>query len=177
MRFGVRGKLAHRLHESRVSHIVWTRLLTLTGMLQIEAVAPTPLPRVVQIEHCYHVALAHLHEQVIETSEDGIVVNTWFNLQRWFHLGLHATLTIGPHKDAQVVDAHTLHRIELGSQALAVATLSLRGEDSTIPEISAYIIIRFTVANEMTINDMNKRVLVGLLLVAGYHRQGHEGQE
>jgi hypothetical protein len=29
----------------------------------------------------------------------------------------------------------------------------------------------------MTINNMNKRVLVGLLLVAGYHRQGHEGQE
>jgi hypothetical protein len=29
----------------------------------------------------------------------------------------------------------------------------------------------------MTINDMNKRIIVGLLLVAGYHRQGHNGQE
>jgi hypothetical protein len=29
----------------------------------------------------------------------------------------------------------------------------------------------------MTINNMNKRIIVGLLLVAGYHRQDHEGQE
>ena len=40
----VRRKLAHSLHKGRIAHIVGTRLLALAGMLQIEAVAPTPLP-------------------------------------------------------------------------------------------------------------------------------------
>ena len=107
--------LRHGLHEGRIAHLVRTWLTTQSGMLQIEAIASTPLPRVIEIEHSDHLALAHLHEQVVETSENGVVIDARLDLQRGFHLGLEASLAISTHEDAQVIDAHTLHLVELTS--------------------------------------------------------------
>ena len=76
----VRGIFRHRLHEGRIAHIVRTRLRTLAGMLQIESVAPTPFPRVVQIEHRHHLATSQFLHQIVETSQDGIVVDTRLHL-------------------------------------------------------------------------------------------------
>ena len=120
-------------------------------MLQIKAVAPTPLPRVIQIKHSHHLALPHLLHQEVETRQDGIIIHAGRHLQRRLHLRGHAPLAIGTHEDAQVVDADLLHQVELLTESLTISALSLRAEDRPIPEIRAYKIIRLTVFFEMSV--------------------------
>ena len=100
----VRGILTHRLHEGRITILIGTRLLSRPRMLQVEAVAPTPFPGVVQVEYGHHLPLSHLHQQVVKTRQDGVVIHPRCNLQRWLYLGGNAPFTVTAHQDAQVVD-------------------------------------------------------------------------
>ena len=147
----VRSILRHEIHIGRITVLVGSRRLAGTCMLQIEAVAPTPLPRVVQIEHGHHLALAQLLHQVVEPCQDRIVIHARGHLQRRLHLRGHAAFAIRAHEDAQVVDADLLHQVELAAESLAVTALTLRAEDRPIPEIRAYIIIRLAVFFEMSV--------------------------
>ena len=96
----VGSKLLHMLHESFVTCLVGTWCFATAGMFQVIAVAPTPLPRVVEIEHRHHLTLFHLHQQVVKTCQDGVVIDPWRQLQGRFHLGGDAPLAIRAHQDA-----------------------------------------------------------------------------
>ena len=142
-------------------------------MFEIEAVAPTPLPRVVQVEHGHHVAFAHLHEQIVESGQNGVVIDAGFLLQGRLDLGLDATLAVAAHQDAQVVDAHALHLVEFAGQTGTVAALSFRCQDGTIPEVSTDIIIWFTCAHEMSVFDTHEVLFASLFLLATHDGRRH----
>ena len=171
----VGGIFRHGLHEGRIACIIRTRLFASTSMLEIEAVSPTPLPRVVQVEHGDHIALAHLLQQPVETSQNGVVINARGLLQRWLDLRLDATLTIATHEDAEVVDAHALHRVEFLRQTFAIAALPLGTENGTIPEIGTHIIIRFARAHEVAVFHAYEVVFVGGFLCTTHGE--HSGDE
>ena len=156
MRLCVRGIFAHGVHESGIACLVGTRLSAGTGMLQVEAIAPTPFPGVVQVEHCHHLSLPHFHEQVVKTGEDGIIIDAWGNLQGGLHLGLHSPLAIATHKDTQVIDAHGFEVVKFTDQSLTVSALSLTAEDGTIPEVGADIIIWLSVTEEPAVFHLYK---------------------
>ena len=143
--------LSHEIHECRIAILIRTWRLAQTCLLQIIAVTAAPFPGIVEIEHSHHLAFAHLHQEIIETGKYGIIINARCFLQGRFHLGLHSTLAIGTHQDAQVVDAHLLHLVKFTAESFPVAALSLWAQDSAIPEVGAYIIIRFTITNEMSV--------------------------
>ena len=85
-----------------------------------------------------------------------IVIHTGLYLQRGLHLCGHATFTVRSYEDAQVVDTHRLHQVEFFTESLTVAALSFRTEDSTIPEVCSYIIIGFTILDEVSVTDGNE---------------------
>ena len=86
--------LRHEVHKGGVAVLVGARCLPHPGMFEIESVAAAPFPRIVEIEHSHHFALAHLHEQVVESGKDGIVVHTRRLLQCRLHLSLYAALAV-----------------------------------------------------------------------------------
>ena len=143
MSFLIAGKLLHKVHKCWIASLVGPRCFAESGLFEIIAVAPTPLPRVVEIEHGHHLALAHLLEQIIESCENGVVVHTRGFLQRRLHLSLHTPLPVGAHKNAQIVDASSFQPVEFAAQARTVAALPRRTKNGSIPQIGAYIIIRF----------------------------------
>ena len=157
MRLLISSVFTHGLHKSRITHIVGPRLLTGSCVLQIESIATAPLPRIVQVEHSHHLTLAHLLQQVVETCQDGIVIYAGLHLQCRLHLGGHATLAVRTHQNAQVVNTHLLHQVELLAQTLTVSPLPFRAKDGTIPEIGSYVIIGLTVFDEMSILHLHKR--------------------
>ena len=156
MGLGIGSILLDELHIGRVAILIGPWSLSCPSMLKIEAISPTPLPGVVEIEHGHHIALAHLLKQEVETGEDGVVVDTWRHLQRRLHLGGDAPLAITAHEDAQVVDAHLLHVVEFLAQALTVAALSLATEDGTIPEVGAHVVVGLASALEMAIDHLDE---------------------
>ena len=166
----VGGILGHGLHECGIADLVRAGLLALAGLLQVVAVAAAPLPRVVQVEHGHHPTLAHLLQQVVEAGQYGVVIHAGGLLQRGFHLGPDAALAVRAHEDAQVVDAHLLHQVELLREALAVAPLPFRAEDGAVPEVGANIIIRFAALDEVPVlhaHEVRCRRLLLLLLAGG----------
>ena len=167
MRLLVARILRHEVHVGGIAILVGTRGLSRSGMFEVEAIAPTPLPGVVEIEHRHHITLAHLHEQIVESGKDGVVVNAGFHLQGGFHLRGHPSLAIRPHEDAQVVDAHLFHLVELAAQTLTVATLPFRTEYGPIPEVGAHIIIRFSVLDEMSVFHLHESVVALYFASAG----------
>ena len=151
MRLLVRSILNHKVHIGRITVLVGSWRLAGTCMLQIEAVAPTPLPRVVQVEHRHHLALAQLLHQVVESCQDRIVIHARGHLQGRFHLRGHTTFAIRTHENTQVIDADLLHQVKFPAESLAITTLTLRAEDRPVPEISTNIIIRLAVFYEMSV--------------------------
>ena len=125
-------------------------------MFEIEAVAPTPLPRVVEVKHCHHLSLTHLHQQKVESCQDGIVIDARLYLQGGLDLGLKATFTIGAYQDAQVVNAPALHLVQFLDESFAVASLPFRAEDSTIPKVSTDVIVRLSTTHEMTVLNLDE---------------------
>ena len=162
--------LTHRLHKGLIASLVGSGLLAGSRMLQIETITPTPLPGVVQIKHGHHLAFTHLHQQVVESCQDGVVIHPWTYLECRLHLGGHTPFAIRAHKDAQVVDADLLHEVELSDQTFAVTTLSFRAQDSAIPEVGTNIIIRSTVLHEMSVFHSHEFRLC-------HHRQTHRCQQ
>ena len=140
-------------------------------MLKIETIAATPFPRVVEVEHCNHVALAHLHKQIVETGKDSVVILARRPLQRGLYLGQNTFLAVAAHEDAEIVDADAFHEVELRKKTIAVAATTLRTENGTIPEVGAYIIIWLAVAHEMTIGNTHK-LLCRICLAALARNEG-----
>ena len=169
LRLGTLGEPPHEIHIGRIAILIGAWCFSLTCMLQIEAIAPTPLPGVVQVEHSHHLPFPHLHQQEVESGQDGIVIHARLYLQRWLHLGGHAPFAITPHEDSQVVDAHLFHQVQFLYQTLAIAPLPFRAEDSPIPEVRAYEIIGLTVFHEMTVLHSHKFRL-------SHHWQSHSHQ-
>ena len=151
MRLLVRRILGHKAHVSGIAVLVGTRRLAGTRMLQVETIAPAPLPGVVQVEHRHHLTFAQLLHQEVETRQDGVVIHTGRHLQRRLHLRGHAPFAVRAHEDAQVVDADLLHQVEFLAEPLAVTALTLRAEDRPIPEIRTYVIIGLAVFFEMSV--------------------------
>ena len=114
----------YEVHEGRIAVDTRKRSLTKTSLLQVIAITATPFPGIVQIEHGQHLALAHLHQQIVETGKNRIVINARSFLQRRLNLGLHSSLSIRAHQDAEVVNAHLLHLIEFPTETLTVAALT-----------------------------------------------------
>ena len=170
MGFLVRGILRHEVHIGGIAVLIGSGSLACTGMFQIEAIDPTPFPGVVQIKHRHHLSLPHFHQQIVGSSQDRIVIDPRTYLQRRLHLGGHAALTVATHKDSQVVDAHPFHQVQFLNQTLAIASLTFRTQDSTIPEVGAYVIIGLTIFQEMTIAN-------GHELRLSDHRQTHRCQQ
>ena len=159
VRFRVRSILGNKFHVSRIAVFVWAGSLSCTSMFQIEAISPTPFPRVIQIEHGHHVAFSHFHEQIVKAGKDSVVIDAWCHLQRGFNLGGHTSFAIASHQDAKIVNPHAFHQVEFAFQALAVATLPFRTQYGTIPKVGSYIIIRFASTHEMAIFHFHKIVL------------------
>ena len=113
MRLFAGGKLSHMTHISLIACFIGTWSLTQSGMFQVEAIAPTPLPGVIEVEHRLHPPLAHLAEQIVETCQERVVINSRSFLQRRFHFGGNALLTITSHKDTQVIEAKGMQIIQL----------------------------------------------------------------
>ena len=151
MGFVVGSKLLHKVHVSGIAGFVGPRRFAESSLLEIVAVAPTPLPRVVEIEHGHHLALAHLLKQIVEPGEDRVVVYARRFLQCRLHLGFHAPPAVGAHEDAQVVDARSLQPVELTAEARTVAALTRRAKDRSIPQIGPDIIIRFAATPKFTV--------------------------
>ena len=140
----------------------------LSGPLQVDGVSAAPFPRVVEVEHGQHVALAEFGHQIVEAVEDGVVVDARRRLQRGLHTRADAVLAVGAHKDAQVADTDALERVELAGQAFAVAARALRGKDGAIPEVGAHIVVGHAVADKPSVFDVHKgRLLVARLRAAG----------
>ena len=169
MGFLVGGILTHGLHKGGITHIVGTRLLTRTSLFEIETVASTPLPGVVQVEHGHHLALTHLLKQVVKSGKDGIIVHTRCFLKRRLHLRLHPALTVRAHKNTEVVYADGLHIVELPGETFTVATLPLGGQDRTIPEVGPDIVVGLAIFYKMTILHSHE-VLRNLLLLLASHQ-------
>ena len=112
------------VHEGRISIFVRTGSLAQTSLLQVIAITTTPFPGIVQIKHGQHLAFAHLHQQIVETGKNCIVINARSFLQRRLNLGLHSSLSIRAHQDAEIINAHLLHLIEFPTETLTVAALS-----------------------------------------------------
>ena len=147
----VRSKLRDKVHICRIASLVRAWCLTLTSMFEVETVTTAPFPWVVKIEHSHHIALAHLHKQIVETCQYGIIIHPRCLLKGWLHLGGHTPLAIAAHKDAQVVNTCLLQRIEFLTQSLSIAALSLWTEDSPVPEICTYIVVRLSVADKLSV--------------------------
>ena len=175
----VRGILRHRVHKGRITDVVRSRLLTCSGLLEVETVAAAPLPGVVQVEHSHHITLAHLLKQVVQTSQYRIVIYARCDLQGRLHLRLHATLTVGAYEDTQIINALRLQQVEFLGEPLAVTALPFRAQDSPIPEVRTHIIIRFTVLHEMAILHSYERIdrLFHSLTAGSDYRRHHEHHE
>ena len=115
--------LGNKVHEGRIAIFVRTRSLTQTSLFQIIAITAAPFPGVVQIEHGQHLAFAHLHQQIVETRKNRIVINARCFLQRRLNLGLHSSLSIRAHQDAEIVNTHLLHLVQFLAETLTVAAL------------------------------------------------------
>ena len=166
----VRGILRHKVHVSRVAVFVGTWRLSCSHMLQIEAIATTPFPRVVQVEHGHHLPLPHLHEQIVETCQDGVVVYARSHLQRGFGLRFYATLAIASHQNAKVVNPHAFHQVELAFQSLAVATLPFRTQNGTIPEVGSNEVIRLSTTLKTPVPHLHEIAL-------RRYRRGHQSRK
>ena len=114
----------NEVHKGRIAVDTRKRSLTKTSLLQVIAITAAPFPGVVQIEHSNHLALAHLHQQIVETGKNRIIINARSFLQRRFNLGLHSSLSIRAHQDAEIINAHLLHLIEFPTETFTVAALS-----------------------------------------------------
>ena len=168
----VGGILAHGLHEHLIACFVGSRLLAGAGLLQVEAVAAAPFPRVVQVEHGLHAPFAHLLQQIVEACQDGVVVDARCFLQRRLHFRLHASHAVAAHEYAQVVQSQLVQLVEFAAQPLAVASLSLRGQDGPIPEVGSHVAILLAVEREARSFSFHKSVgLLGSFLCAA--RQQH----
>ena len=156
MGFLARSVFLNEIHICRITVFIRTRCNTFACVLEIESISPTPFPRVIEIEHCHHIALSHLHQEIVKTGKNCIVIHSRCFLKCWFHFGLYTSLAVRAYKYSKIVYAHLLHIVKFTAQTLAVASRSLRTEDGSIPEVCADIIIRFTVLNEMSVNDLHE---------------------
>ena len=130
--------------------------LTLACPLQIHGIAATPFPGIVQVEDGIHVTLVQLHHQVVQPGEDGIVVHTRFFLEGRLHFGRHTVAAVCSHQDAEIVHTDTFQVIQFLVQAFPVSAFPFRGEDGAIPEVGTHIIVRFSVADELSVFDADK---------------------
>ena len=174
----VGGILRHKVHKGRIASLVWTWCFAHACMFEIEAVATTPLPGVIEIEHGYHLTLTHLHEKVVESGEDGVVIDARGFLQSRLHLGGDALLSIGTYEDSKIINTHGLEVVELADKPLTVSSLPFGAEDCTIPEICTYIVIRFPVTKKMTVLHLYERgrnvSLLGFLGIDAHADERHD---
>ena len=96
---------------------------------------------VVEIEHGLHAALLKLGHEVVETVEDGVVVDAGGSLQHGHDVGGLVFFAVAAHEHAQVVDAGGLQQVELAGQALAVAASAFGGENGAVPEVGADVAV------------------------------------
>ena len=150
------GIFAHCLHKGRITILIGTRLLALASMFQVETITTAPFPRVIQIKHCNHLAFPHFLKKEIKTSQNRIVIFAWSHLKCRLHLCGDTTLTIGTHEHTEIINSHFLHQVEFLAQTFTVSTLSFRAENSAIPEIRSYIIVRFPFTHKMPILNLNE---------------------
>lgn len=78
----------------------------------------------INVQPLPHMTIFDRKKQIVETGKNRIIINARCFLQRRLHLGLHSSLSIRAHQDAEVVNAHLLHLIEFLAETLAVAALS-----------------------------------------------------
>ena len=147
---------SHIIHESRISIFIRPWSLPHPSLLQVITITATPFPGIVQIEHGQHLALAHLHQQIVETCKNRIIIHSRSLLQSRFHLSLYSSLAIRSYKNTKVVYTHRLHLVKFLAKTFTITTLSLRTENGTIPEIGPYIIIRFTITDKMSVLHFHK---------------------
>ena len=53
----------------------------MAGAHQVVAVAAAPIPSIGEIDHGFHVAFAHLHQQMVESGQQSVVEASVFVLQ------------------------------------------------------------------------------------------------
>ena len=94
LRFGAVRELRHMVHESGITGFFGTGCLAEPGVFEVETVSSGPLPRVIEIEHGFHVAFTHLSKQEVQSVEDGIIIDTGRELERGFHFGQHPSFAV-----------------------------------------------------------------------------------
>ena len=97
------SELRHMVHEGLVAGFFGSGCHSVTGMFEVETVTAGPLPGVIEIEHGFHVTLRHFGKQIIESVEDGIVIDTGGYLKRGFYLRFHSAFAVTAHQNTKVI--------------------------------------------------------------------------
>ena len=86
--------------------------------------------------------------------------------------------SVAAHQHAHVVDAHLLHQVQFLGQTLPVATLSLAGQNGTVPEVGPDVAVLVFSDVEAAVAHGHEVVLLARLLRLGAAaQQRHEREQ
>ncbi len=90
---------------------------------------------VVEIDDGFHATLFEVGYEVVETAQEGVVIDSGRCLHYGFYVGGETFAAVAAGKDAEVADAKLLQAVEFAGETLAVASASFRGKYGAIPKL------------------------------------------
>ena len=132
-------------HVTRIAHPI-----------EVGSIAARPFPGIVEIKDGLHLTLLEFEHHIVETFEDGVVIDAGFRLEFGVDVRRDSFAAIAANEDADIVDANSLHVVKFLDQALSVAAQSCRTEDGSIPEVGAHIAVFLAALVELAVANGHK---------------------
>ena len=153
-------EFAHLLHEGPVAVDQRDQGLLARRPFQILTVAACPFPGVVHIENCLHVALPQFNQEAVEADQQRVIVHAGGSLQGRFDAGIDAVGAITAHQYPEIVDAQSFQGVEFLPEAGDIPSPAFGGKYGSVPEVGADKRVGFSVPDEMSVFDSDKRGFV-----------------
>ena len=97
-------------HVTRIAHPI-----------EVGSIATRPFPGIVEIKDGLHLTFLEFEHHVVETFENGVVIDAGFRLEFGVDVRRDSFAAITANEDADIVDADSLHIVKFLDEALTVA--------------------------------------------------------
>ena len=97
-------------HVTRIAHPI-----------EVGSIAARPFPGIVEIKDGLHLTFLEFEHHIVETFEDGVVIDAGFRLEFGVDVRRDSFAAIAANEDADIVDADSLHVVKFLDEALTVA--------------------------------------------------------
>ena len=155
-RFFVCNEGRHSLHERHITVDCRYESLSCPCPLKIHSVTAGPFPCVVDIKDRLHVPFCHFSKEIVQSTEDSIIVDTRFLLKSRHHPGRDTIRSVTSDKNAQIGHSQCLESIKLSFEAGPVSSCALASKNGSVPEIGSHEMGWIIVTYKQTVFNFDK---------------------